>query len=173
MLTWSPEETSDQWPKSTRSAAHFTRIASFCPFTVAASLHSRLGAFSSWKQGSCWHWASADLRMVLSRTEHEMITWQQAIYITTKGSPTPPRHVHDRLYCHLSQPPNSGVRPATSRAWLIAPSCSDHTHNILYCRLQLAIQSVSYVSGHFFLSNVFFSGSPLKWVEIRFNFLCA
>jgi hypothetical protein len=50
-----PAETGNRRPKSARSATHSIRIASFHPFAVLAGPHC-LGAFSFWKQGSCWCW---------------------------------------------------------------------------------------------------------------------
>jgi hypothetical protein len=44
-LTFLPMETGNWHPKSTRSAAHLARIASFRPFAVAAGPHLRLEAF--------------------------------------------------------------------------------------------------------------------------------
>ncbi len=95
-LTCSPAETSKLWPKSTRSAAHSTRIASFNPFAIAEGSHCHFGSFSSWKQGSCWcPWWSAYGTVPKRRLGGNQSPLQQ------RDIPPPPRFVCDHLDRHL------------------------------------------------------------------------
>jgi hypothetical protein len=63
-------------PKSARPS---TPMASFCPVAMVTGSSCHLGAFPSWRQGSCWCWGLRRSSYGLSHTEIWAMSWWQEI----------------------------------------------------------------------------------------------